>query len=59
MDKIIIRGIVFRKAKSIKKTMEHQPQTEKETKMWYYLLGIYNCRFLGICVYRLKSGHNI
>ena len=54
--KIKIGKYTYRKASDVKKVLGTKPRNEKEVRLFYFIIGIYSCRFLGLVRYRTKSG---
>lgn len=47
-----IGKITIRRAKDIYTKIEIEPRTLKEKGQWYFLVGVYESRILGLCFYR-------
>ena len=56
--KVKIGKYTYRDAKRLKQALEVAPRTEKEVKMFCYLIGVYNTRRFGIVKYLTKSGYD-
>ena len=56
-EKFQIFGYVFRTTKSLDEKLRHKPNSEKELKMYYYLLGIRSTSFCGLVRYKLKTNN--
>jgi hypothetical protein len=50
-----MKKIKIRTSSSLKKILEMKPKNEREQFYYYYLKGIYDSRFLGLCIYRKPS----
>ena len=47
--------MTIRKAKYIKSKLEVKPNGKDQKKEWLFLYGVYQSRFLGLCIYRQPS----
>ena len=56
--KLKLKGYTYRKASDLERILEKAPKTEKELKIFCYLVGIYSCRFFGIVRYKTKAGYD-
>lgn len=52
---MIIFNRVIRTAKSIAKKISQKPQTELQKRQYNYLLGIYDSRLFGLCIYKIRN----
>ena len=50
-----IGNIKIRTAKSLNNKLKINLRTDKEVNLIHYLNGIYDCRILGLCIYRIKN----
>ena len=52
MKSLLIGNYVVVTAKELKRSLEIKPENETEWTLWRYKMAFYNCRILGICIYR-------